>query len=142
MKYKTWLVIQYKNFRNGWRCNEFITVFNDKIIQNILQDVPQKHHSNIILKLYDELKNSVNYEACVEFNANPVTTITEVTQKLRNIMITEKNMKCQTQLIPYEKNLTLSRLRILSISTKVFKKVLKNIMSCQQVCKLICFYNK
>ena len=68
------------------------------------------------------MKNSVNHKSNTNLNMNPMETIPEVTERLINIMKNEKSMKCHLQHIQYDKSLTLSRLKTLTITTKSFKK--------------------
>ena len=134
-EYHNNIIMLYNNHIGKWK-NVYTQKKEETIDETINND--RKRISN----LYNELKEGIYYQQnVINNNVNMSSSLPEVIERIRSIIEYEKKTKSHLNEIQYKKGLTLSLLKTLTITTKSFKKALKNIMSYAHACKLISFYN-
>ena len=123
----------YEAYKEKWR--NIFTLKKELGVDGLINQEREK-----ILKLYNDLKNSINYNSKQIIDVDKELSVNTAKEKLQDILIYEKQLHGQLQIIQYQKGLILLQLKYLTVSKQGFTIALSKLVSYRHACKLISFY--
>ena len=123
----------YMAYKEKWR--NIFTLKKELGVDGLINQEREK-----ILKLYNDLKNSINYNSKQIIDVDKELSVNTVKEKLQDILIYEKQLHGKLQIIQYQKGLILLQLKYLTVSKQGFTIALSKLVSYRHACKLISFY--
>ena len=123
----------YEVYKEKWR--NIFTLKKELGVDGLINQEREK-----ILKLYNDLKNSINYNSKQIIDVDKELSVNTAKEKLQDILIYEKQLHGKLQIIQYQKGLILLQLKYLTVSKQGFTIALSKLVSYRHACKLISFY--